>query len=87
MTQLHPAPPLMQAIELDEIELLKHDWVIQHDWVTTTKSFIEHNECGLAYDCLVSAIEKKIYLPSASSLELIKLAGKIMGIKYPNSSC
>lgn len=55
--------------------------------IQSTRSYIEHNECGLAYDDLVYAIENNAYTPSPEALCLIKKAGEMMGIEYPNLSC
>lgn len=38
------------------------------DGIQSTGSFLEHNECGLAYDDLVCAIEKNAYRPSSEAL-------------------
>lgn len=57
------------------------------DGIQSTRSYLEHNECGLAYDDLVFAIQNKMYAPSADALALLKKAGALMGIEYPNLSC
>ena len=71
---------LLMALVID-FEKLRHMEGIQH-----TRSYIEHNECGLAYDDLVFAIQNNMYEPTSSAFELIKWAGTNMGIQYPNLS-
>lgn len=54
--------------------------------INQTRSFVEHNESGLAYDDLVCIIQNKVYEPSSEALQLIKEAGMLMGIEYPKLS-
>jgi len=77
----HPEQALLMVFAID-YEKLK-----TIEGITFTRSFLEHNECGLAYDDLVCAIEKNAYSPSSEALSLIKQAGVLMGIEYPNLSC
>ena len=84
MMNIHPIDAehaLLMALVVD-FEKLRHIEGIQ-----STRSYIDHNECGLAYDDLVYAIEKATYHPSPEALNLIKQAGEVMGIEYPNLSC
>ena len=51
---LHPEQALLMVFEID------YEKLIVLEGITFTRSFLEHNECGLAYDDLVCAIEKNL---------------------------
>jgi hypothetical protein len=78
---IHPEQALLMVFAID------YEKLMTVEGITFTRSFMEHNECGLAYDDLVCAIEKNAYSPSPEALSLIKQAGQMMGIEYPNLSC
>lgn len=45
--------------------------------------FIEHGECGLAYDVLIFAMQDGTYHPSNKGLALIKHVARVLGVVVP----
>jgi hypothetical protein len=71
---------LLMVFAIDYSQLMNVEGINQ------TRSFVEHNESGLAYDDLVCCITNEVYQPSSVAFELIKVAGSLMGIEYPKLS-
>ena len=74
-----PARALMRILKLD-LENLRKEWIID------ISDYIFYNECGLAYDILISLIKEESYKPSDEALRLIKLTGTMLGVAYPRLS-
>ena len=70
---------------LEVLNLDKH--LIPENYRTAALPLIDHNECGLAYDLLVHAIQTSAYHPTDAALTLIKHAATDWGGSYPNLSC
>lgn len=77
----NPEQALLMVFALDYHALMRIDGIAH------IRSFLEHNECGLAYDGFVFIIRDGLYQPTPRSLEIIKAAGVMLGIEYPNLSC
>ncbi|MBL0917441.1 MAG: hypothetical protein IBJ14_01955 [Hydrogenophaga sp.] len=50
------------------------------------RNFIEHGECGLAYDVFVFEMQDQRYAASIEAIALIKQAAQLMNIAYPRLS-
>lgn len=74
----NPEQALLMVFAIDYHELMKVKGITQ------TRSYLEHNECGLAYDDFVFIIRDSLYCPTQRALELIKSAGLMLGVTYPN---
>ncbi|MEQ1639084.1 MAG: hypothetical protein ABL903_20685 [Methylococcales bacterium] len=75
-----PERAFMKALRLDVNKLSKED-------LLTVYEYMFYSECGLSYDYLVALISQGEYVPSDEALILIKQAGILLGITYPNLSC
>ena len=74
----NPEQALLMVFAIDYHMLMKIEGIVQ------TRSFLEHNETGLAYDDFVFIIRDGLYQPTLESFTLIKLAGSMLGVEYPN---
>ena len=77
MIEHNPETMLLAVIHHDH-ELLQLNAL---KWV---KEYVDHNECGLAYDILIGEISRGKYEPSNQSLRLIKKVANELGVIYPN---
>lgn len=48
--------------------------------------YIDHNECGLAYDVLIFLVSRKEVILSTEGEKLLRNAARAMRIKYPQLS-
>jgi hypothetical protein len=81
--QVNDLDPEMALLEVLKIDAER----IPLDYADEARHFVDHNECGLAYDVLVFGVERAAYVPTPEALFLIKQAAEQMGITYPNLSC
>lgn len=54
--------------------------------VNEIRNFIEHGECGLAYDVFVFEMQDQRYVASIEAIAMIKRAGQLMSIEFPKLS-
>jgi hypothetical protein len=80
MTEHNAETALLAAIDIDQQK-------ISAEALKWAREYINHNECGLAYDILVGEISRSSYSPSTEALALIKFSAAEMGIVYPAMSC
>ena len=73
----NPEQALLMVLAIDYHDLMKVKGIAQ------TRNYLEHNECGLAYDDFVFITRNGIYQPTPKALELIKSAGAMLGVQYP----
>lgn len=79
MNNSHPEVLLHQILAVDRV-LLGSDVVKEMD------NFIEHGECGLAYDVLIFVLQDGTYHPSREGLALVELLAKSLGVVFPRLS-
>ncbi|MEJ7929384.1 hypothetical protein WG922_05295 [Ramlibacter sp. AN1015] len=77
MTTGDPEPLLMKLLCLEGEKLPR-------DLCKEAKHFIDHGECGLAYDVIVYHVRIGNAALSARGLQYLVDAGTIMGVKYPD---
>jgi hypothetical protein len=80
MMNFEPIDPPRALFEVMKLDLEK----MEKKWIFEISNYIFYNECGIAYDILVFLINKGDYEPTTEALRLIKLAGLMLGVEYPN---
>lgn len=81
MTDPRSIPERLIAVFIDRLATRMRAEVINE-----VLHFVEHNECGLAYDSLVFEIESGHLVPSAEELDQVRTIARSMNIEYPKLS-
>lgn len=77
--KIDPAPILLKFLEVDAAG-------IPQDSLQNALLYIEHGECGVAYDLIVYHIINGDVMLTDAGLERITAAAAAMGIRYPDLS-
>lgn len=79
MTVAHPEPILRELLTAEKARLPEQAY-------QEALEFIDHNECGLAYDTFVLLMQRQGLVLSPAGEKLLRDSAKALEVEYPHLS-